>query len=416
MSDPISDGILADSVAAEAREAGRQSRSRSRFTRESDGNCSNCGTPLKGRVCHSCGQDADSFHRPIWSLFWEIMDGMFSIDGKAWRTVPALLFRPGHVTRHYLSGVRGRYVQPFRLYLITSLLFFLLFQFNPIETQNQATNMSALDANERAALQEDLDQLIERNPEVAAELQGAIDALGEQGEEGHVALEDISVADALNTETIRQGMIDGMRRDLLPEDYLDDSADPESTPSEVVIGDPEDFSMSLDLGPFSGLSYPARQQLANQLERIINEPDLVGDAMLEWLPRLLFVLLPVYALIIAIGQIWRRGFYFYDHLIVSLHFHSVLFIYFILAMILAPLAAWLGGLLGQAEEFADTFGLWAVLCFLGWSNYYLYRIHRTIYEHGRFMSIVRTLTLDLTYLVVLSFAAVVLMILAVLFA
>ena len=56
------------------------------------------------------------------------------------------------------------------------------------------------------------------------------------------------------------------------------------------------------------------------------------------------------------------------------------------------------------------------LIFLVWSNYYLYRIHRVVYEHGRFMSVIRTLTLDLTYLVVLLLAAVVLTFVGLMFA
>ena len=91
------------------------------------GQCSNCETRLSGPVCHSCGQSADHFHRPIWELITDVIDGLFGLEGRLWRTLPPLLFQPGRLTRSYLSGVRARYVMPFRLYLTASVLFFFAF-------------------------------------------------------------------------------------------------------------------------------------------------------------------------------------------------------------------------------------------------------------------------------------------------
>ena len=117
------DGAVTDAVVADTVVSGNERR-RSAFTPAGDdGHCSNCGTALKGPICHSCGQDADTFHRPVWSLVLEVLDGFFSFDGRFWRTIPALMFRPGRITRHYLTGVRARYVQPFRLFIVASLAF-----------------------------------------------------------------------------------------------------------------------------------------------------------------------------------------------------------------------------------------------------------------------------------------------------
>ena len=125
MSDPITDAIIADSLVAESGNARRGQRA-GRFNAGAPGICSNCGTPLKGPVCHSCGQDSDILQRPFWNHVLEILDGQFGIDGKLWRTLPALMFRPGHITRQYLSGVRARYVQPFRFYIFASFVLIFL--------------------------------------------------------------------------------------------------------------------------------------------------------------------------------------------------------------------------------------------------------------------------------------------------
>ena len=52
-----------------------------------------------------------------------------AIDGRFWRTIFALLGRPGFLTREYLGGRRRRYIRPARLYLFTTLIFFAVSRF-----------------------------------------------------------------------------------------------------------------------------------------------------------------------------------------------------------------------------------------------------------------------------------------------
>ncbi len=91
---------------------------------EAENRCANCGAPIRGRYCDQCGQLASDFHRPIWTLVKDVLTDAFSLDGRIARTIPSLMLRPGHVTRAYLEGQRARFVPPFRLFLLASLLFF----------------------------------------------------------------------------------------------------------------------------------------------------------------------------------------------------------------------------------------------------------------------------------------------------
>ena len=50
-------------------------------------------------------------------------------DGKFWKTLAALLLRPGFLTREYLAGRRRRYIGPARLFLVSSLLLFATLRF-----------------------------------------------------------------------------------------------------------------------------------------------------------------------------------------------------------------------------------------------------------------------------------------------
>ena len=87
--------------------------------------CRNCGHDVAERFCPNCGQLAASFHRPVWSLIGEAISDSFALDGRLARTLPTLLFRPGRLTKAYTSGKRARYVPPFRLFLLASVLFYL---------------------------------------------------------------------------------------------------------------------------------------------------------------------------------------------------------------------------------------------------------------------------------------------------
>lgn len=87
--------------------------------------CLNCGARLQGAYCHVCGQTADSHHRSIGHLIWEVLEGFTHLDSRVAMTLPALLFHPGRLALDQIEGRRQRHVPPFRLFLITLLLFML---------------------------------------------------------------------------------------------------------------------------------------------------------------------------------------------------------------------------------------------------------------------------------------------------
>lgn len=87
------------------------------------GLCLNCGTRLIGAHCHACGQSAH-VHRTIGAIGHEIAHGVFHFEGKIWRTLPMLVWRPGDLTRRYVGGERARFVSPLALFLFTVFLMF----------------------------------------------------------------------------------------------------------------------------------------------------------------------------------------------------------------------------------------------------------------------------------------------------
>lgn len=85
--------------------------------------CLNCGAPLAGPYCHLCGQQAH-VHRTLTAFFHDFLHGVLHFEGKIWRTLPMLAWRPGELTRDYIEGKRARFVSPLALFLFCVFLTF----------------------------------------------------------------------------------------------------------------------------------------------------------------------------------------------------------------------------------------------------------------------------------------------------
>lgn len=89
--------------------------------------CENCGATLAGPYCSGCGQR--HHEQPVhhfWHFIGEATEDLTHADSRLWQTLTALLFRPGFLTSEFLAGRRVRYLPPVRLYLVVSVIFFLL--------------------------------------------------------------------------------------------------------------------------------------------------------------------------------------------------------------------------------------------------------------------------------------------------
>ena len=88
--------------------------------------CPDCGTEGTGSYCTNCGEAMEPALPPVHHYIKELVNDIAAFDSKLIRTVPALLFRPGFLTKEYIAGRRNRYLVPSRLYLLTGLLVFFL--------------------------------------------------------------------------------------------------------------------------------------------------------------------------------------------------------------------------------------------------------------------------------------------------
>lgn len=114
-------------------------------------NCANCGTVLSGAYCHACGQSSH-IHRSLLHMLEEVLHGIFHFDTKAWRTIPALILRPGHLTKDYIEGKRTSYVSPLALFLFLIFLMFFVFSYT---TSWKSDDLLKVD-NSRESITEEL--------------------------------------------------------------------------------------------------------------------------------------------------------------------------------------------------------------------------------------------------------------------
>src|SRR6201996_5926223 len=88
--------------------------------------CKNCEAVLLGRYCVNCSQAADVHVPTTMELAHELLEGLTHSDSRLWRTLTTLWFKPGKLTQEFVAGRRVAYLPPFRLYLVLSVVFFLL--------------------------------------------------------------------------------------------------------------------------------------------------------------------------------------------------------------------------------------------------------------------------------------------------
>ena len=90
-------------------------------------NCLNCNAIVAGRFCQICGQENLEPDENFWQLCTHFIYDIFHFDGQFFSTLKYLLFRPGFLTKEFFKGKRASYLHPIRMYLFTSALFFLIY-------------------------------------------------------------------------------------------------------------------------------------------------------------------------------------------------------------------------------------------------------------------------------------------------
>ncbi|HSN34120.1 MAG TPA: DUF3667 domain-containing protein [Ideonella sp.] len=88
--------------------------------------CLNCGTAVATRFCPECGQENTSYRVSLGRLVGDLVEEVFQLESRLWRTLWTLVRHPGRLTVEYNAGRRVRYTTPLRLYLVCSVVYFFV--------------------------------------------------------------------------------------------------------------------------------------------------------------------------------------------------------------------------------------------------------------------------------------------------
>ncbi|MGI8510170.1 MAG: DUF3667 domain-containing protein [Gemmatimonadaceae bacterium] len=110
--------------------------------------CLNCGSLITGEYCANCGQRDIEPRISVREMAHELAAEHFGLDSKVASTIGTLILHPGRLTCDFFDGRRARYIPPLRLYIWTSVLFFLLFA----ATRSDSKNRTAVSSMSRVSM------------------------------------------------------------------------------------------------------------------------------------------------------------------------------------------------------------------------------------------------------------------------
>jgi len=281
-------------------------------------NCLNCNTPLTGRYCSECGQENRPKKLSVWQLLGQFFSGLLNYDGRLVQSIRLLFSKPSALTLAYMEGKRSSYVNPVQFYLFTSAIYFLFSSTfsNPdvIDFANSENAENTVSIGSPPEIIEDLEQ--ERTP--TSNLESEFESF---------------------------------------EEYL----------SNQETLEPEDRSSDFELR-FIEKFYQIKDKYEGQKGFI----QVFGEEVLNRLPQVLFITLPLLALILKLVFIRRKHYWYIDHLIFILHIATSFFILLFVQKGLELLASSTG---------------WSIISFISgllgfsWMIYYLISFKR-FFEKG----------------------------------
>lgn len=123
------------------------------------GRCLNCGEALRGAFCSACGQRSVPADPTVSELAGDAWQELSGYDGRIAATCRGLL-RPGHLTNEYVRGRRAKYLPPVRIYLIASLVFFVVAAAAP-DSRTSGVRIVATDGSNQPLTEKDRQEIVE---------------------------------------------------------------------------------------------------------------------------------------------------------------------------------------------------------------------------------------------------------------
>lgn len=305
--------------------------------------CKNCATEFKGNFCPNCGQSTKEMDRPLSFLIYDFMGNMFAFDSRFFRSLYTLIFRPGKLTRDFVEGRRQRYMSPLKLYVFVSFVFFLIVS---IGTKNLVSKLDQVETKTKTSLSK------KDNKQLADSLIKGF---------------NISIHEDILSDNPKDTAL--ARKVQIPENITTTLTD--SIPANYHNSK---WAALLEKQLIKNTNSWNQQEkkLAQRAINMLDYPDYFIAEYFKYFSWALFLLMPIFALILKILYISRKIRYI-RHFIFSINIHALNFI--VLSIVLGLLMVLPNSLQPYSLHF-----LWLlpIYLFLGMRRFYKQSRRKTI--------------------------------------
>lgn len=240
--------------------------------------CPNCGTQLTEEMnyCHNCGQENHIRRATMKLLANDFFSSYFSVDSKLFRSLRYLLFSPSFLSLEYLNGKIEAYLRPIRLYIFISFTFFLLLGITSSSSPS--------------------DDMTIKKDGVEVNLDGELDKA-------------ISEKDSLVSKKAKETLAES-KNNTKDFSLFDEAEEKELSEFEASMNE--------------------------KVKKIFSdkrEMNIFLNYMRSKLPILLFVIIPVLALLLFVF-FYKKNYYYIDHLVFAMHLQAFFFVLLIISEII----------------------------------------------------------------------------------
>jgi hypothetical protein len=384
MADEVTKLVLGDTAISAIEDASSRRRhffARKKAERPPPTHCENCGAPLQGHWCAHCGQPAIDYRRSFRHVIADLLDEFLNWDSKFFATIAFLIVKPWRLTNEFLAGKRVRYVNPLRLYLLASILFFFAVNYGAKGIRFDATKFPEEKRAEVAAA------IAAKRSRIEAELKKE-NLTPEQRRQAQQALDFLmkATASATTTPTPKQA----------PSPTAAPGISPTSESGQQTYGPVGDrpfvvFDDAKSTTPFERwIEARAKEKLGEKGTKLA----LFMSTLFSNLPYMMLCCIPLFAFVLKILYV-RRHILYIDHLIYALHIHTFAYTG-IMLIVLATI--------GLDRVTPDSIAGWLIaLLWIAFVTQILLSI-RYVYRQGWFFSVFKFLFGGFVYLMVLVFA------------
>ena len=369
-------------------------------------NCLNCQAQLVGRYCHVCGQENLEPKETVWHLVLHFFNDITHFDGKFFSTVKYLLRKPGFLSTEYLQGRRMAYLNPIRMYVFTSAIFFVIMfslkkpgnVMHTTRTKDELKGIAQLQADvarrQKSLLSPDNDA--DDREEIRMKIQND-------------AIQIAAIRKIYGDSSIRKFSEDELTGMLL-QAYSDSFAVATGLKSRDSVRFKKEIKhISNPIGTTNMMGWSGEYSSVEDYDSVQHAlPDSLKDDWFKHLlmrrgvvitqemhenkqlffehlfeniyhsfPKILFVSLPLFALILNILYFRHKQYYYVNHGIFTIHLYCAVFILMLASILLNALDD------GIRVHWFHVTSEWIEFALFLYSLYYLYKAMRKFYKQGR---------------------------------